>query len=90
MKLCKDCRWHELNTDMFDKDAQMKFSICENPKNMIYYTDLVTGTDKVRRDLECCRDQRDINWLGSVIIRVCGRSARWFELPIGENNERSN
>jgi len=79
MKFCKDCKWFELNTNFDYKDLQLKFAWCDNPHNLIYYTDLVSGKKSVKRSTECCKDQRNINWLGSVIVQVCGKTGRWFE-----------
>jgi len=79
MKLCKDCKWNELDTESHDEYKQVQYARCDNPKNLIYYVDPVSGADMVRRDITLCRDQRSVNWLGAIVMRVCGTRGRWYE-----------
>jgi len=79
MNFCKDCKWYELDKSFDYKKAQVKFAMCDCPKNLIYTIDLITGKDIVRRRYRECSTQREVPWLVALLFKTCGKGGRWYE-----------
>lgn len=69
MKLCKDCKWYR------EKQPHDSFPSCVNPKDL--EQDHVNGGWLPR--WKFCKILRGELWPLDVLLRTCGRRARWFE-----------
>ena len=64
VRLCKDCRWHEM---------VVFYPKCKHPK--AGKVNLVTGES----EYDYCTVQRMIEGSMAGRLRLCGKQARWFE-----------
>ena len=79
LRLCKDCKWCELD---IRTNKRLDCSKCLSPNNFdekITYS-LIFGKNEVKRTVrwEYCDTQRD-----TVLDNICGPNGKWFE-PKGE------
>lgn len=72
MKPCIECKWQIKNS-------------CENPKNISYYYDLVTGKKELIFYFSSCYSHRGEGWIACRLLGLCGREGRWFEPKLKEN-----